>query len=146
MNQTLIDNWNSRVKPDDIVYHLGDFCWRGSQTKEILSQLKGKVTLITGNHDKKEVQKAGFQEVTSYKVIKPGGSYIALFHYPIQYWDRKHYGSIHLHGHSHGTVDSTGLLRMDVGVDCNEYRPVSLEEVMDRMRKKLLNENVELIK
>ena len=145
MNRTLVDNWNKRVRQEDIVYHLGDFCWKGlSQTKGILSQLKGKVTLITGNHDKESVVKAGFKEVTSYKVIKPGGSHIVLFHFPIEVWDRKHYGSIHLHGHSHGTKNSEGLLRMDVGVDCNNYAPIALEEVLDKMKYKLENENIEV--
>lgn len=137
MNQALIDNWNNKVKPEDIVYHLGDFCWKGlSHAKEILSQLKGKVTLITGNHDKESIGGAGFHEVTPYKVIKPGNTYLVLFHFPIQYWDRRHYGSIHLHGHSHGTADNSNMLRMDVGVDCNNYSPVSLEEVMDKVKNK----------
>ena len=27
MNEALVANWNSVVKPDDHVYHLGDFCF-----------------------------------------------------------------------------------------------------------------------
>ena len=26
MNETIITNWNNVVEPDDIVFHLGDFC------------------------------------------------------------------------------------------------------------------------
>ena len=26
MNETIIANWNSVVGPDDIIFHLGDFC------------------------------------------------------------------------------------------------------------------------
>ena len=26
MNQVMIERWNEVVKPDDIVYHCGDFC------------------------------------------------------------------------------------------------------------------------
>ena len=30
MNETIIANWNSVVGPDDIIFHLGDFCLGGS--------------------------------------------------------------------------------------------------------------------
>ena len=29
MNEELIHRWNSKVRPNDIVFHLGDFCWGG---------------------------------------------------------------------------------------------------------------------
>ena len=47
----LIKNWNDLVKPEDTVFHLGDFCWGGtSKWREILSQLNGHIYLIRGNH------------------------------------------------------------------------------------------------
>ena len=39
MNERLIENWNTRVSEEDIVYVLGDFGAFG-QEKEILSRLK----------------------------------------------------------------------------------------------------------
>ena len=30
MNRALIDNWNSRVKLNDVVFHVGDFCFKNS--------------------------------------------------------------------------------------------------------------------
>ena len=54
MDQTIIDNWNSVVRPEDIVFHLGDFGFCGSlRLREIVDQLNGKIYLITGNHDRK---------------------------------------------------------------------------------------------
>jgi calcineurin-like phosphoesterase family protein len=44
-------------------------------------------------------------------------------------WDGRHHGAYHLHGHSHGTHHAEGAI-LDVGVDCHDYRPLSLEEVL----------------
>ncbi len=42
-----------------------------------------------------------------------------------------------LHGHSHGSLkDDARVLRMDVGVDCCGYAPISLEEVASKMAAK----------
>lgn len=52
MNEQMIYNWNSVIKPEDKVYHLGDVYF-GSQPEAdaILSRLMGKKRLIVGNHD-----------------------------------------------------------------------------------------------
>lgn len=42
MNETIINNWNSIVKKDDIVYHLGDFCLSSdNEIKNIFNKLNG---------------------------------------------------------------------------------------------------------
>mgnify|MGYP003426752763 CR=1 FL=1 len=41
MTENLIKNWNSVVGPDDIIFHLGDFCWSGSWNT-ILEKLNGQ--------------------------------------------------------------------------------------------------------
>lgn len=50
MNEAIIDNWNSLVRPVDTVYHLGDFCF-GRRYIEIAARLNGRKNLILGNHD-----------------------------------------------------------------------------------------------
>ena len=51
MNETMIINWNSIISKEDIVYHLGDFCFKGTQYWDnILNQLNGHKFLILGNH------------------------------------------------------------------------------------------------
>ena len=47
----IIKNWNSVVKPNDIIIHLGDLAWKGH--REIIPRLNGIKILILGNHDKK---------------------------------------------------------------------------------------------
>lgn len=52
MNKQLIENWNAVVKPEDTVYHLGDFVMHESENiPPILEQLNGKIILVRGNHD-----------------------------------------------------------------------------------------------
>jgi calcineurin-like phosphoesterase family protein len=38
MHQEMIDRWNSVVNPEDIVFHLGDFVFRG-KPKEFMKKL-----------------------------------------------------------------------------------------------------------
>ena len=54
MNESLIDNWNEFVKPDDDVFVLGDFFMGKPETiHELLPRFNGKIHLIIGNHDTK---------------------------------------------------------------------------------------------
>ena len=64
MDSELIRRWNARVKPSDVVLHLGDFSFRntpggkqgeGSTTNkswDYLKQLNGNVVILQGNHDR----------------------------------------------------------------------------------------------
>lgn len=51
-------------------------------------------------------------------------------------WNKSHYGNWQLYGHSHGSLPENDSLSMDVGVDPNNYFPISFEQVSDRMSKK----------
>lgn len=53
MNEVLIENWNNTVSNNDIVFHLGDFCFGNHAFwKYIINRLNGKIHLIIGNHKK----------------------------------------------------------------------------------------------
>ena len=52
MDNALIQNWNSVVGENDIVFHLGDFAFAPNwRWKELLVKLNGRIYLIMGNHD-----------------------------------------------------------------------------------------------
>ena len=52
MNKEIVDNWNSKVKDNDIVYVLGDLMLGNNEKgKKFLTQLKGDLHIILGNHD-----------------------------------------------------------------------------------------------
>jgi calcineurin-like phosphoesterase family protein len=143
MNQSLIDNWNKIVKPNDEIYHLGDFGFGNANSlQKIINSLNGKKHLILGNHDTntRDVFNTNFfSSVQNYKEIKINKQLLVLFHYGQRVWNKSHYGSIHLYGHSHGTLPPHGR-SVDVGVDCkeitNEYRPVHLNEILSYMNNK----------
>ncbi len=51
-DESLIFLWNRKVKPEDEVFHLGDFAFLSQkQTGEIAERLNGRMLLILGNHD-----------------------------------------------------------------------------------------------
>ena len=62
---------------------------------------------------------------------------IVLCHFPMLTWNRAHYGAWHLHGHCHGSLDGKfDGKRLDVGVDCHDFAPISYPEVKALMAKK----------
>lgn len=128
----MINRWNVAVKPDDIVYHLGDFAF--CDHTPYLQQLHGQKHLILGNHDyESRVNKArGWMSVENYRELKLGEDNLVLFHYGMRVWNKCHHGSIHLYGHSHDNlVGDTQCL--DVGVDAWMYQPITLESIKKRL-------------
>ena len=141
-DEGLLANWNAAVKPGDVIYCLGDFCFyrKREEVERLLARLNGTKFLITGNHDHEPTRKArGWAKVTPYHELSPlvddVRQTICLFHYRMVVWNKSHYGSWALHGHSHGTLPKNyGARTIDVGVDCYEYAPVSLTQITEDMR------------
>ena len=144
MNETLVRNWNETVPEDGIVFHLGDFCLGGSQYwNDILYRLNGKIYLILGNHDMKNIRPGfmkRFEYVSQQMTICVGGQSIILNHNPFLCYGGSYRDVWQLFGHVHsGPLSTTGLdlprlnmlfpLQYDVGVDNNNFRPVSFAEV-----------------
>ena len=133
---------------DDVIYHLGDFSINSRENernkekekdlKKILNRLNGKKFLISGNHDTDflDFYRDFFYEVLPYKEIQVDNKIWILCHYPIEDWhgSRSEVG-IHLHGHSHGTSEGKKN-RLDVGVDSNNFFPISLEQIKIKLNLK----------
>ena len=89
---------------------------------------------MKGNHDtrllKNEEFVSMFKEITIYKKVDDNGRYVVLMHYPLEVWERSHYGSYHLHGHVHTRSLNDISNRFNVGVDVNNYEPVTLDELI----------------
>ncbi len=144
MDETIIANWNSVVKPNDAVFHLGDFAFVKRQNDPVnvinkyISRLNGRIHLVIGNHDKlKIVEKCNFVEVSQRITLNGICPSIVMNHYAQYVWDRSHYGTYHCYAHSHGTLFSKPFtFSCDVGVDAWNYTPVSLEQIHEFMMKK----------
>lgn len=150
MNETLIDSWNSTVGKDDIVFHLGDFAMGGSaEWSRFLERLNGRIYLILGNHDMKTIGK-GFSRlelVTMQMLINIGGQRIYLNHYPFLCFGGAYRNTWQLFGHVHTSPYRTGLdssrldylfpTQYDVGVDNNNYMPLSFKQVNVKIQQQL---------
>ena len=113
MHGTIKERWNNAVTNGDTVYLLGDVSHKGDslEVAEFLSQLKGRIVLIRGNHDniKDQRLKKQFSEILDYKELVDNiggkGISVVLSHYPILSWKGQFRGAIHLYGHVHDNDD-----------------------------------------
>jgi calcineurin-like phosphoesterase family protein len=135
MNVALTDRWNAVIKDKDIVYVLGDFCFGNPEL--FLNKLNGRKILIRGSHDKRT---NGFEAVYDLYEFREKDIRITLCHYAMRRWAHSHHGAYHLFGHSHGKLEPFGN-SFDVGVDCWEFRPISLDEVVEEMKHQYDNED-----
>ena len=154
MGEAYIEKWNSQVQNDDIVYHLGDFCLGAlDRAKYYLSQLRGDIKVVPGNHDDRWVYAYDKPYIDIFsasnhplEVLPPisqttiQGNKTILCHYPLRSWRASFHGSWHLYGHVHGRIDAWGL-SMDVGVDRAEGSLYSEDDIVKYMfiRKKYLD-------
>lgn len=151
-DSTIIEGINKVVKATDVLFILGDVCFKGfgkagvEQLKMYLNSINCRnIYLAYGNHDdlirKNNDLQNRFVLTGDYFELEyeKGQPPIILSHYAMRSWNKAHYGSIMLFGHSHGSledyIDSTGTRRktMDVGVDTNNYAPYSLGEILGIM-------------
>ncbi len=141
MNQTIIKRFNEIIKENDIVFCIGDFCFKNSKggkkgegmlykPQYYLDQLNGNWIFIKGNHDRNNSLKTIIERL----VIKHGGYRINLVHNPefanVNY-------ELNLTGHIHQLWKHKRIRRgesftdcINVGVDVWNFYPVTFEEVI----------------
>lgn len=148
MNEDIIGRWNEDVTPQDIVYILGDVSFDKAQTTAAnIRRLNGNKILIYGNHDRVIRDNANvrglFSETHDFlerdfkaEGFSGKGVKIVMCHYAMRVWNKSHHGSLHLYGHSHGSLPDNGSRSMDVGMDANGMRVVSLEDVIHKIGKR----------
>lgn len=159
MNETLIANWNKTVGPNDIIFHLGDFCLGDSEKwNRILDRLNGNIYLILGNHDLRNFKKSyeeRFKSVTMQMNIEIQNQKICLNHYPFLCYDGSYNGDWQLFGHVHTNKNNTSNdarrleilfpTQYDVGVDNNNFTPISfavLKKVMEEQIQQSIKEKI----
>lgn len=144
MNEELVRRWNERVSPTDTAYMLGDFAFLPAEkAHRFLTRLHGSIFLVPGNHDSREIVALrddpaqglkGWSDASPLHEIIDGKDKVVLCHFCMRVWNRAHHGALHLFGHSHGNMkEGESSQCLDVGVDCWDYRPVSLREIKAKM-------------
>lgn len=166
MDEYIIQQWNALVKPDDTVFHLGDFAWGGSSVwTRVLERLNGHKILIIGNHDIKNLRanySRYFDAITFQMQILVEGQTIILNHYPFLTYGGSYRNEPvwQLFGHVHSRKNNTligindlevkeilgkdeGRLKYlfatqyDVGCDNNDYKPINFYQVRDIINKQI---------
>lgn len=158
MNEKLIYNWNSVVKPEDTIYCLGDFSFAGRSVELYSGRLNGSKILIPGNHDpihpynnhfKKAVKRGQadywkkFYESHGWQVLCeigetldiPGVGVVNMCHMPYDTTDPRYQDYLSLNdgkwllcGHVHEHWKVKDRM-INVGVDVWNYTPVHIEEI-----------------
>ena len=148
MNRLILNNINAKLSRKDTLYIVGDmFFGSSAPVKEIMAEIKPKIILIKGNHDKDWLKKLSsdekdllFSGIHDTLGLKKYGYEIHLSHYPLLAWNRSHYfgTSFSICGHIHGRRDSTAAAQLfplvkcqfNCGVDINNFEPVNFEELV----------------
>ena len=130
MNQALIDNWNSVVHGRDTVVIIGDVCLHSDPELvryRFLRHLKGNIILVKGNHDH-WIRGAAKRYMYIHKC---NGQMVHCCHYPLRTWAASNRQLCwQLHAHTHANLEPYPN-QWDVGVDNNNYFPVSLTQLKD---------------
>jgi len=155
MNDTIVNNINSKVGQDDTLIMLGDIAFGGFENITIfLDRLICKnIHLVLGNHDHHISNNRGgiqdmFLSVQNYLEANINGENFVMTHYPFESWNGLNKGVIHLNGHVHLPASRKwgNGKKLDVGMDGNNLYPYSITEIvhmMDRreVRSEMVNDH-----
>ena len=151
MNVAIVERWNSVVKPEDIVYHLGDVMLNDNDKgMEYLKKLNGEIHLLRGNHDTNSrisLYAAAPNVVSTgdyVTVIKYGKYSFYLSHYPTLTSNLENSASlsqhvINLFGHTHqmGNFYNDIPFMYHVGMDSHNCTPVNINQVIEDIKKEV---------
>lgn len=153
-DEELIKRWNEKVPEDGIVFHLGDVGFGNKEyIKSILQRLHGKIILVIGNHDWKNIvkeQAERFEIITQQINMKVDKQHIILNHFPLLCFSGAYrddnptwqlFGHVHTSPYSSSGLDNPRLsilfkTQYDVGVDNNNFTPLSFTEIQKIIENK----------
>jgi calcineurin-like phosphoesterase family protein len=154
MNEAIIQRHNEIVKPEDIIYVLGDLCLGGGseealqKNKELIERLNGTLYIIRGNHDSDNRCKMyrsckNVKRVTAAMYLNYNGYHFYLSHYPTLTGNLEKESlkqcTINLYGHTHQEKNFYRDIPFmyHVGVDSHDCYPVSVDAAIAEMKAKV---------
>ena len=155
MDEVMISRWQHAVKPDDLIYHLGDVGYlKGSQVpgepsyiEKVMARLPGKKILILGNHDKsaERMMELGFDFACESMMITAFGKMLYLNHRPLPLLP--HGADRIIHGHIHNSTPESRKpyvhkgemveipnFNINISVEMTNYAPVSLKALVEKIK------------
>lgn len=133
MHEYMVQKWNSVVKENDYVYHLGDVTFRYDRPfNELMSRLNGRKRLIVGNHDKiwNPNLMRWFEKVDLWKGFKEFN--FTASHMPLRL-DGLRDGKFNVHGHTHQRCLQDPHY-INVSVEVRNFTPVHIEEIAQEIK------------
>lgn len=151
MDTWLIDAINSRVKPEDMLFHVGDLAMGSKRlVREMLARINGTVITVQGNHDKNN----GVKTVGDWFFTDVGPHRVFVCHVPyyydtpersvkrvlpkelVDFVERTCDFSVCGHVHDSWGISHYGAIpTINVGVDVRGYRPLSDDELIALYRR-----------
>jgi calcineurin-like phosphoesterase family protein len=141
MDEAMVNNWNSVVRPNDTVYHLGDVVIN-RRALQILDRLNGSKRLILGNHDIFD-----HSDYTKYFKRLHGShklNNLLLTHIPVHVDSVPKWALANVHGHIHAQ-DVNHPLFYNVSVENINYTPISLEDLQQKICNKQIKFNIDTV-
>lgn len=127
MDEIIIKKWNERVKPNDTVFHLGDFSFKGGYQK-YKQRLNGNIILLHGNHDD---DVSIIEDMT----IEHGGKMWYMIHIPPEIQEADFCLCGHIHKEWKIKRDGNKVM-VNVGVDVWDYSPISIHHILKAIQTK----------
>lgn len=154
MNETLIRNWNTRVKPEDFIYIVGDFCFKNTSNKgegikikaqEWIEKLNGNKIFLQGNHDKGN----SLHTVCIGLLLEYMNHKIWCVHKP-EHANLNYYINFVGHVHQNWVIKKyKNTILFNVGVDVHRFMPITIEEALKKisfLNKSKIEEYVPYVK
>lgn len=144
MNEVIVEKWNSIVKPEDFIYHLGDVGLGSDVQKiiEIIKRLNGHIYLAYGNHDT-GARLYSYAEARLFDDIQMGYRFplgkkmLWLSHFPMNVANEPPVLDYSVHGHLHQSyAQENSPFHYNVVVDAHDCTPVPLEEISSAFKIK----------
>ena len=135
MDYTMMENWNKLVRPQDHVYHLGDFTMLRQDTNGRMTafrqRLNGHLRILLGNHDAlpSKWYFQNFEKVYGSRVIDN----LLMTHIPVNSQSLGRFKA-NVHGHTHHNKIMLDPHHPDsryinVSVEQTNYSPVAWEDL-----------------
>lgn len=133
-DEALVARWNAAIRPEDAVWHLGDFAFdcTTAHATAIFERLNGTKRLIVGNHERLGLRLPWTSQHEGIHQVAVEGRRLVLCHYAMRAWPGVWRGALQLYGHTHASLPGTRR-SCDVGVDAWEFQPVTLPDIIDAM-------------
>lgn len=132
MNWFMVERWNSVVKLEDHVWHLGDVCFKSTakadEVANLLRSLNGHKRLVVGNHDNLKAPSIlnNFEKIELWRGFRDEG--FTCSHIPLRLESLRD-GNVCVHGHIHqNLMKEPGYI--NVCVEVRDYTPVHMDQII----------------